>query len=261
MEKKPKKKPVSCSECGSNALRVSYQHGGIPLCRRHLGDDLILKEQRARGLAGRRGVFLPKSIVDRYEEAIVDPELVSLREDIATAEARCMQLLEQIRDDPRNSGAYAQLLERNIENQIESVRKGSLTYAQLVQNVLVLLRSPVQEKLSWAEYYQVSDLKRKLVDSEAKRLSTLGWTPDAVMGMIAEIAEILKPLLTDDNMRIFLDAMASSKTFSNQNFQLVPQVNLGHRMLTEKPEEIEAELEKMAFEAEEIADNQYEVTA
>lgn len=229
-----------CSRDNNRALKASFVNGGIPLCGDcWKGDDRAKAIAERRNLAkggrvgGTRGVYLPKSIVEMYEAAMVDEELVSVREDIATFEARIRQLTSQIRADPRNSTSWATVFEKNLQQQLAAIKRGSLTYAEAFADILEFMQSPVKEKLVWSEVYEVSEMKRRAVATESKRMNDLGWSPDMVMSMFAEVADILKPLLSELNMRIFMDALASSRLFNNQQFQIIDQVNLSKRTVDE----------------------------
>ena len=109
-----------------------------------------------------------------------------------------------------------------------------MTHKQAFDAVEEFMLSPIKEKLTWVEVYEVSELKRKAVQTESKRLNDLGWSPDTVMAMIAGIADILKPLLPEMSMRIFMDHLAASRLFNNQQFSLLDQVNLTQKTIEER---------------------------
>lgn len=230
--------PKTCTFDRRTALKKSFINGGVPMCPWCYKDAEKEREKKERlnnkKKTGTRGVFLPRSIVEHYEEAFVDSELVSVREDIATWEARIKQLTSQIKEDPRNSVNWATVLDRNIAQMTKAIERGSMGYNEAFKAIVEFMKQPVKENLIWAEVYEVAELKRKAVQTEAKRLNDLGWTPEAVMGMMAEICDILKPILPELGMRQFMDAMAGSRIFNNQQFNLIDQVNFTKRTIDEK---------------------------
>src|SRR5262249_44606649 len=47
---------------------------------------------------GKYSRFLPRGLTDAYEAALRDPELLSLREDVALLESRIVELLKRIKE-------------------------------------------------------------------------------------------------------------------------------------------------------------------
>lgn len=238
---KGRKDAPRCVNDKSFAIGASYAKGGVPYCSKCWKKELekrrkleTVQTSKRGKIGGQRGVFLPKSIVEMYESSIVDEGLISVREDIATCEARIRQLTQQIKDDPRNSPNWASVLDKNLAQMKNAVARGTMTHRQAFDAVCSFMESPVKEKLIWAEVYEVTELKRKAVQTESKRLNDLGWSPDTVMAMIAEVADIVKPLLPELSVRIFMDKLAASRLFNNQQFSLLDQVNLSQKTVEEK---------------------------
>lgn len=217
-----------CKKCNSVALKTTYEDGGTPLCRRCLGAE------PKKVPDGTRSSVMPKSLAVAYEKARVDNNLISLREDIATYEARAQQLLAQISIDERNSPNWAQVLTKLIARMEEEINKGSITYRIAFYDIKEFMESAVKENMIWAEVHVVTDLRRKMIAAESKRLKDLGWSPEAVMAGFTEIAEIIKPMLTDDQMKEFLASMARSKLFNGQQFSIIDQIDLTQRTLEEQ---------------------------
>jgi hypothetical protein len=257
--KKPRK-PVRCSKvrvsgvkCNLAALKITLDT--LPLCKRCYGHTLIeQKKEELKQSNGRRGPFVPLSIVEMYEESIVDEQLVELREDIAVAEARCRQLLKQIKESPHDNLSFIELLKTNLEQNLTAVKRGSCTYPELVNNVKTLLDEKVSEKILWNEYYKVTELKRKLVAAESKRLTDLGWTPEKVFAIVQEISKIIKPLITDDNLAVFFRQLAENPLFNNQQFKFLPQADLSQLAL---PDRLTAEMDMQAIEVQKQKDGTY----
>jgi len=232
---------VPCVNDNRKALLLTYKDGGVPRCSQCWKkenarvDRLVEKNNKTKGkIGGTRGVFLPKSVVEMYEESILDAELVSVREDIATFEARIKHLLGQIKEDPRNSVNWATVLDKQLKMHKKAIDRGAQTYKQAFESVLDFMSSPIKEKLVWSEVYAVSELKRRAVATESKRLNDLGWSPEMVMAMFAEVANLVQPLMTEANLRRFMESMATSRLFNNQQFALMDQTNLTARTVDQQ---------------------------
>src|SRR4051794_17890811 len=83
--------------CGAHSRRTGGPCQRVPVagrtrCRAHGGASL-------RGAAsatfktGRRGRFLPRRLRERYEQALDDPTMLELRDEIALVDARLSDLL------------------------------------------------------------------------------------------------------------------------------------------------------------------------
>jgi hypothetical protein len=252
--KKPRNRGVLCTKCRRVALKITTDTVE-PMCKKHYGDRLVdQKRDEVKKSGGRRGPFIPLSIVEMYEESIVDEQLVELREDIAVAEARCRQLLKQIKESPHDNSSFIELLKTNLDQNMTAVRKGSCTYPELVSNLQTLLNEKVAEKILWNEYYKVTELKRRLVAAESKRLTDLGWTPEKVFAIVQEISNILKPILPDDKMALFFRSLAENPLFNNQQFRFLPQADLS---ALELPKRLEAEMDLQAIEVKKQKDGTY----
>lgn len=223
-------KPRCINHPGKFAKASSYADGGLPQCGKCLGVPTV----KRKSTNGKRGVYMPASLVEMYDEVVLDPHLVALGEDIATMEARARQILQQIRNDPRDTGGFASKLESLIESGIKSVAKGRLTYAELIHSIRLELAGPVNQRSLYSELMQVTEQKRKLVDSESKRLKQLGWSPETVFQMVTAIADMLKPLLTPEKMDVFMSLLADSPLFNNKQFRMLPQVDLRTKTLEEQ---------------------------
>lgn len=233
--------PTLCVNHKLLAVKASYAEGGVPrchICFKNESYKAVKKEfkQREKGgkVGGARGVHMPESLVKMYEESQLDENLIALREDIATTEARLRQLLRQIKENPKNGLPYWTQISGVIETQKKLIRSKAMTVEQAYLQLAEEIESgPIKENVLWGEFYKATEMKRKLVATESKRLNDLGWSPDVVMGMIAEIADILKPMLTELNMRSFMEALASSPLFNNDQFRVLGQMNLTARTIEE----------------------------
>jgi hypothetical protein len=71
---------------------------GRKRCRLHGGESLG-GTQAPRFLHGLRSTYLPKGILERYDRARQDPQLLKLREDVALVEAMLAATTARLKDD------------------------------------------------------------------------------------------------------------------------------------------------------------------
>lgn len=108
---------------------------------------------------------------ERYEEQLTSPDLLSLRDEQALIVARMGTLMAQL------DGAGIDFLT------LYEMQQAILTHAMIndTQSVIAattalgqLLAQGIKEMDVWREAYAVIDLKRKLVDTEMKTISSIG---------------------------------------------------------------------------------------
>lgn len=214
-----------CAKCNRVAFKDTYRNGGTPMCRKCAG--VAVAEDKGRpNPKGSRSTVMPAHMLDDYEAALIDNDLVSMREDLATYEARQRQLLKQVKEDPRNSLSWATVLSKVLEAMEKRIQSGSMTYKDAFGHVVEFMETPVKDKLIWNEIHTVTELRRKMAHTEAKRLKDLGWSPDMVLSMFSELAEFLKPLLAELHYKQLLDFIAQSKLFNANQFDVIGHVEL-----------------------------------
>jgi len=112
---------------------------------------------------------MPDHLMERYEQAREDKELLSLREDIAVVEARLTELMQRTSTGEtdrlweRASTIAGQIHEAQIAGSVPDVLQGLSTLMEII-------KSGVQVSQAWNEVLILIDQKRRLVESERKRL-------------------------------------------------------------------------------------------
>ena len=157
-----------CPECGeSRACRRKVGREG-ERCRYHGGESL-------KGIAsplikhGRYSKYLPDSLVHRYREARADPELLSLRDDVALVDARLTGLVQQLdTGEDRDlwsalQATYQTLTRARAEGKTRDMAQALITMGSLIE-------SGAEQGVLWDEIGKVLEQRRKLVESEHKRL-------------------------------------------------------------------------------------------
>lgn len=132
---------------------------------------------------GRYSKYLPARLSARYQEARTDGELLALREEIALTDARLGDLLARV--DTGESGAlWRQLMDVRMEliTAIKaSDQKGQKEYIGLI---LDLISQGHADYHAWGEVAAVLDQRRRLVESERKRLTEMQQMITAERAMV-----------------------------------------------------------------------------
>lgn len=146
----------------------------------------------------RRSKYLPDNLIGKYEEALADPELLSLREDIALTETRINELMELLAT-PGAAAAWGSVSAAFDDLRVAMNAKDVVE----IQTALASLNSAIDEGAGygvlWGQIFEVTEQRRKLVESEGKRLVAMQQmiTNDRALLLISALLGILKAHITD----------------------------------------------------------------
>jgi hypothetical protein len=122
--------------------------------------------------SGKSSRHLPTRLITKYQEALEDPELMSLESDLAVVTARIEDLHEQLDE----GGAGSIMMEVDDAMQAYKYALGD-NDKKAMREAWRRLESSVKkgkkESSVWQELFDLRDQKRKLALSEAKRLQTM----------------------------------------------------------------------------------------
>lgn len=162
------KSKQSGDRCKNRAVR------GLDVCHIHGG-------KTPKGIAspqtehGRYSRHLPTRIAARYEQAASDGELLNLRHDIALVEARLIDVLDRV--DSGESGRLWSELYASWEAFKRARALGKTDeMAEALHAHEQLLARGVSDYAAWHEVGALLDQKRKLAESERKRLVEMQQT-------------------------------------------------------------------------------------
>jgi hypothetical protein len=152
---------------------------------------------------GSQSRYLPKRMLADYEEAIADPNLISLRSDIAVVRARTNDLLKRV-----DSGEAGQIW-RSLQDSYQDFKTArSAADPVKMQESLELLGTLIERGAAdskiWFEVISTIEQGRKLIDSELKRLQALQVYVDsgAVITMLTAIAIQLKEIIENRDLTV-----------------------------------------------------------
>lgn len=204
---------------------------GFDFCRAHGGRT---KKHHIKNMLGKRSLVLPKSIAESYEESLADPRLVELREDIALWEARIQLLCRKLK--VRESTSQALTVLQKLSKFKRLVGSGEMDYPRLVERVEANLKSQYDEGKAWEELHKATEIKRRLVASESKRLKDLNavLTMEQTLALLATIAREVKKYLTPEDLLEFQKNIAVALNLTGSNFgQRVEVKRLGESAIQE----------------------------
>jgi hypothetical protein len=185
-------------------------------CKRYpskiLGGDRCIKcgsATKNRGIAsarfkdGSNSRYLPKRMIADYEEAIADPNLISLRSDIAVVRARTNDLLKRV--DSGEAGAIWRSLQDTYQDfKIARSAADPVKMQESLEMLGTLIDKGAADSRIWFEVITTIEQGRKLIDSELKRLQALQVYVDsnAVLTMLTAIAIQLKDIIENRDLTI-----------------------------------------------------------
>lgn len=174
-------------------------HPGTGRCKLHGGKSLggIASPTYKTGKYSR---YLPDKLANRYEMAVNDPGLLELNHEIALLDSRLASLLERI--DTGEAGLLWQNMAKLWTELTTAIKQQDKTKQQDIAIKLdMLIKQGHDDYLAWNEIQNVIEHRRKLVESERKRLIETQQYVTAVqaMTMIGSILAIIKENVTDRN--------------------------------------------------------------
>lgn len=198
-------------KCRRNAYGYSqycWHHGG----RQQLANTLI----KERNVMGRYGASLPAKYLNAYYEALEEKDNLNQDEEIALLNSRMIELMS--RADTGESGAlwnevgktWKALNAASLVNTRQSKERAAELHVKLDQ----LIAGGLLDTAVWDEINKLIELKRKVRDTEVKRITKAENVitknkAEALMGAMVQI--ILDNVHEDQTLRQILQGIDSLK--------------------------------------------------
>ena len=166
-------------------------------CRMHGG-------KHPKGMAhynykeGKYSKALPQRMREAYQDAIDDPQLLEQRAQVAILDARLLDLLSRV--DTGESGALWQALkERRLEQRAARMVGDIAKQTAAINAILELIDRGHADYRAWSELQSVLEQRKRLIESERKRLVEMQQmvTSQQAMGLISAIIESVRRNVTD----------------------------------------------------------------
>jgi hypothetical protein len=118
---------------------------------------------------GRYSKYIPTRMLERYNEAIADPELLAQRHEVALIDARLGDLLKRADEaDPSKALEQARLYNIEIQKAVHDENYGRMLVMALQLDGV--LNDAQDDHHVWDEVQSLIEQRRKVVESERKRL-------------------------------------------------------------------------------------------
>ena len=147
---------------------------------------------------GRYSRYLPARLADRYLEAESDPELLSLRSELALVQARLAELLGKV--DTGEAGALwlaarKAFADLKIANAAGDTKKASEAFRDLDY----YLEKGAADHLIWMEIGTQLEGLRRLSESESKRLVAMQQmiTAEQAMILLSAVVDVVRQNVSD----------------------------------------------------------------
>jgi hypothetical protein len=166
-------------------------------CRMHNG-GAARGVAASRFLHGRYSAAIPARLAERYRDAEHDPRLLELRDEVALIDARIGDLLTRV--DTGESGALWQHLTTARMELMAAKRAGDFRgQGEALNRILDLIGQGHTDYRAWGELASVLEQRRRLVESERKRLVEAGLmiTAEQALALIGAVMQAVKEHVHD----------------------------------------------------------------
>ena len=147
---------------------------------------------------GRYSTALPGRLLERYRVALADEVLLEQRDEVAVLEARLVDVLGRV--ESGESGAVWIRLGKQLAAYRAARRSGeSGTAAAALAELEDLVDRGLADYAAWSEIRSLIEQRRRLVESERKRLVELQQmiTTEQAMTLLAAVADTVRTHVTD----------------------------------------------------------------
>jgi hypothetical protein len=178
---------------------------GMEVCRFH-GGKTPVGPGSATYKDGRRSKFLPSRMFADYQAAGIDPELMSLRNDLALIDARIIDVLKRV--DSGEAGIIWQAAQATMARFDHAwQQKDGHGMEAAIEEMRRLVGQGVSDWQAWREVGKLIEARRKLVEGEARRLATAHemMSKDQCLALVGRVVDILRRHIPD---RTILGAIA-----------------------------------------------------
>lgn len=147
---------------------------------------------------GRYSKYLPTRLLAGYQEAIADPEILSLHDELGLVRSRTFELMQRVTSG--ESGQVWQQLKIISSALTACKRRGDLVgMADNLNELQDLIRRGQQDYQAWNELLFTLDQQRRLAESEQKRLVAMQQyvTSEQVLVLMSALLDSVKRNVSD----------------------------------------------------------------
>ncbi len=141
-------------------------------------------------------MFPSKRLGTIFARSFEDPELTRLRKDLAIVETRLVELIQSL-NSQQNGTLWKQL--RSKHRELKRSKPTSTKAANLFKEITELVERGSNDSLIWNEIAKQIELRRRLLDSETKRVLAAHqvMTAEEVKMLIDAVATLIRENVKD----------------------------------------------------------------
>lgn len=202
-----------CPSCGSSRVTCrcnSRRKGGrAGRCRQVVKRGGRCNAHGGKSLAGHaapattHGLYiqvLPERYREGMEAALRDPDLLSLRTELALLHERQRELLGRLSE--QSSGAAVRAARVDLKRFLEALQLGEAGEAEQAEALGALrqhLAAAQSDEDAWGELVRVMEQRRKHTEAEARRVERLRayMTVDQVLWLVGQAGQLVREVIGD----------------------------------------------------------------
>ena len=166
-------------------------------CRLH-GGDTPKGSANPNFKHGRYSRYLPQNIAENYEQFLTDPQLISLRDEIAVAKSRSVDLMSQL-NQRETVQDFEELSIRWAQFRQAMARGDRPAVNEAMRDIDNMLTTGAENFRLWNEITKSFELTRRLQQTEARMMNDMRLTITVESGIAFAMAilDIVRQHLTD----------------------------------------------------------------
>ncbi|MFZ5785510.1 MAG: HGGxSTG domain-containing protein [Acidobacteriota bacterium] len=147
---------------------------------------------------GRHSKYLPAKLLDRYHAAVADETLLELRHEVALLDVRIGEILAKI-ETGESSQVWTGLRDALRTFMDALSRRDAVRMREPLQRMQDLVSKGAAEYSAWDDVVELLEQRRKLVESERKRLVEMQqmMTNEQAMVLLAVVVDTIRKHVTD----------------------------------------------------------------
>lgn len=142
---------------------------GSDKCRVHNGRPVKGLASKTLTQGGKYSKYLPGRLLDQYQQALDDKELLAVREEIALLESRLTDLLKRV-DSGESGKIWQELQKANADLKKAMFENDQDKTAVALFEMNNLITRGHSDYATWGEIQSLTEQLRRLKESERKRL-------------------------------------------------------------------------------------------
>jgi hypothetical protein len=172
---------------------------GYTVCRMHGAGSPKKGKPGGRPIkTGRHSKWLPKDLLERYEEGLADPDLLALKDEIAALDARIGQVGGRLNT---GEGPPAWDAVRAIhQTLLDAIQTGAPKVMRAgIDELGEAIAKADTEASTWGALYDLFDQRRKLVEGERRLEEAASQTITAreMVTLVAALVDLIRQHVTD----------------------------------------------------------------